>query len=290
MPRGSKPMLHAPALALVLLGIVLQSPEADAQERARIEVVPQLAHAGDVKAAAFTRDGAHVLTGSKDGTLKLWDLATTRLVRTFVGHKGEITAVALSPDGSRALSGSEDKTVRLWEVATGRLMRTIYAHLDSSQRGQLRGLLARWQASLVEQQRGRRSQAVGRGDRTARAHVPARQGLVAFRRPLGRVLAGRHPPGHRRHRRQARERLELGVRAAPPGLRRARPGLHLPGQARLLAGRHPRPGGRQRFAADLGRLEGNGGPHPGHARLQRGIHAVRRILTGRGSRADGRGR
>ncbi len=131
MLRDSASMGYVPVLALVLLGIVLQSPEAYAQERARIEVVPQLSHSGDVKAAAFTRDGAHVLTGSKDGTLKLWDIATTRLVRTFVGHKRDITAVALSPDGTRALSGSEDKTVRLWEVATGRLIRTIYAHLDS---------------------------------------------------------------------------------------------------------------------------------------------------------------
>jgi WD40 repeat protein/uncharacterized caspase-like protein len=111
--------------------MLLPSAAVDAQERARIEVVPQLSHSGDVKAAAFTRDGGHVLTGSADGTLKLWDIGATRLVRTFVGHKRNVTAVALSTDGSRALSGSEDKTIRLWEVATGRLIRTIYAHLDS---------------------------------------------------------------------------------------------------------------------------------------------------------------
>jgi WD40 repeat protein/uncharacterized caspase-like protein len=131
MSRPSTSKLQALALALALLAIVSQSPQALAQERARVEVVPQLAHARDVKAAAFMRDGTHVLTGSKDGTLKLWDIATTRLVRTFVGHKGDVTGVALSPDSSRALSGSEDKTIRLWEVATGRLLRTIYAHLDS---------------------------------------------------------------------------------------------------------------------------------------------------------------
>jgi WD40 repeat protein len=82
-------------------------------------------------AAAFTPGGERVLTGSKDGTLKLWDIATARLVRTFVGHKGDVTEVALSRDGSRALSGGEDKTVRLWEVATGRLIRTIDAHPGS---------------------------------------------------------------------------------------------------------------------------------------------------------------
>ena len=124
-------MLHVPALALALLGLVLQGAAVDAQERPKVEIVPLIAHARDVSSAAFSRNGTHVLTGGEDGTLKLWDIATTRLVRTFAGHKGDITAVALAPEGTRALSGSKDKTIRLWEVATGRLIRTIYAHLDA---------------------------------------------------------------------------------------------------------------------------------------------------------------
>jgi WD40 repeat protein/uncharacterized caspase-like protein len=141
MPRSFRSMLRAPAIvpALLgtgllgtgLLGIMLQIPHASAQERPRIEVVPQLSHSGPVEVGAFTRDGKHILTGGSDGTLKLWDVATTRLIRTFAGHKGDVTTVALSPDGSRAVSGSKDKTVRLWDVATGRLTRTIYAHLDT---------------------------------------------------------------------------------------------------------------------------------------------------------------
>src|SRR5262249_20051173 len=109
----------------------LQGTGAGAEERPKVEIVPPIPHAGDVTSAAFARDGAHVLTGSADATLKLWDIATTRLVRTFTGHKAGGVAVALSPDGTRALSGSKDKTIRLWEVASGRLIRTIYAHLDA---------------------------------------------------------------------------------------------------------------------------------------------------------------
>jgi WD40 repeat protein len=120
------------ALALLLLGLAMQSAAAGAQERLRVEIVPPIPHARDVSSAVFSRDGARVLTGSADGTVKLWDVATTRMVRTFVGHKRGVTAVALSPDGTRVLSGSEDKTIRLWEIATGRLIRTIYAHLDAT--------------------------------------------------------------------------------------------------------------------------------------------------------------
>jgi WD40 repeat protein len=116
---------------LALPWLALQSARVDAQERPKIEIVPLLAHAGAVNSAAFSRDGAFVLTGSDDGTLKLWDIASARLVRTFTGHKGKVLDVALSPDGARALSGGEDRTIRLWEIATGRLVRTIYAHLDA---------------------------------------------------------------------------------------------------------------------------------------------------------------
>jgi WD40 repeat protein len=117
---------------LALLGLALQGAEVGAQERPKIEIVPLIAHAGTVNSAAFSRDGAFVLTGGDDGTLKLWDMVSARLVRTFAGHKGKVLHVALSPDGTRALSGGEDKTIRLWEVATGRLVRTIYAHLDAT--------------------------------------------------------------------------------------------------------------------------------------------------------------
>ena len=137
IPGSSTSLPHARALALrllatVLLATALQSAGADAQERTRIEIVPQIAHADDIASATLTPDGAQMLTAGKDGTLKLWDLATTRLVRTFAGHRGAVTAIALSPDGSRALSGGEDKTIRLWELATGQLIRTVYAHLDAS--------------------------------------------------------------------------------------------------------------------------------------------------------------
>jgi WD40 repeat protein len=130
MTRGST-LARPFACGLVLLATLLLHTTVSAQERARVEVVPQIAHAGRVMAAAFTPAGERALTGSKDGTLKLWDIATARLVRTFVGHKGDVTEVALSRDGSRALSGGEDKTIRLWEVATGRLIHTIDAHPDS---------------------------------------------------------------------------------------------------------------------------------------------------------------
>jgi hypothetical protein len=65
-----------------------------------------------------------------DKTLKLWEVATVRKVRSFAGHTEGVLSVAFSPDGRYALSGSNDKTLKLWEVATGNEVRSFAGPSD----------------------------------------------------------------------------------------------------------------------------------------------------------------
>jgi WD40 repeat protein/uncharacterized caspase-like protein len=69
---------------------------------------------------AFSPDGKQILSGSSDKTIKLWDVASWREIRTFAGHEDAVTSLAFSPDGRQVLSGSNDGTVRLWDVSTGK--------------------------------------------------------------------------------------------------------------------------------------------------------------------------
>ncbi|HUU69448.1 MAG TPA: hypothetical protein VM186_07980, partial [Planctomycetota bacterium] len=55
-------------------------------------------------------------------TLKVWELATGREVRTLEGHSSGVYAVAVTADGRCAVSGSEDKMLKVWELATGALV------------------------------------------------------------------------------------------------------------------------------------------------------------------------
>ncbi len=73
----------------------------------------------------LTADGSRVLSAGNEATLKLWDVATTRCIRTFVGHSDAVTTFRLCAGGRQALSGSDDGTIRHWDVATGRCLAVL---------------------------------------------------------------------------------------------------------------------------------------------------------------------
>jgi uncharacterized caspase-like protein len=69
-------------------------------------------------------------SASRDHTIKLWDVASGREIRTLSGHSSAVASVAFSPDGRTLASGSGDHTIKLWDVASGREIRTLSGHSD----------------------------------------------------------------------------------------------------------------------------------------------------------------
>ena len=75
-------------------------------------------HTGNVWSVAFSPDGKTLASGSADGTVRLWDVATHRQIGApLTGHTDNVWSVAFSPDGKTLATGSPDHTVRLWDVA-----------------------------------------------------------------------------------------------------------------------------------------------------------------------------
>jgi len=84
-------------------------------------------HADVVEAVAYSPDGTRLATASKDGTAKIWDVATGQGLLTL--KTGSSAFVAFDPDGTRlATANYEAKTATLWDVTTGRELLTLTGH------------------------------------------------------------------------------------------------------------------------------------------------------------------
>mmetsp|Transcript_21806 Transcript_21806/g.26499 ORF Transcript_21806/g.26499 Transcript_21806/m.26499 type:complete len:316 (-) Transcript_21806:372-1319(-) len=73
-------------------------------------------HSHFVEDVVISSDGQFALSGSWDGTLRLWDLNTGTTTRRFVGHSKDVLSVAFSVDNRQIVSGSRDKTIKLWNT------------------------------------------------------------------------------------------------------------------------------------------------------------------------------
>jgi len=69
----------------------------------------------------------HVVSGSSDKKLKLWDTTTGQCIQTFKGHKDDVNAVAKLSE-KHVVSGSSDKTLKLWDTTTGQCIQTLKGH------------------------------------------------------------------------------------------------------------------------------------------------------------------
>jgi WD40 repeat protein/S1-C subfamily serine protease len=121
VPRGAGLSVKPPD---VPMGDALLAREPEALK----EVARLRGHTGAVQNVAVSRDNRHILSGSSDRTMILWDRESDRMIRRFVGRGGPLLSVAISPDGRRAVSGGDDRIVRIWDVESGGLIREIQGH------------------------------------------------------------------------------------------------------------------------------------------------------------------
>lgn len=79
-------------------------------------------HHSAVTSVAFAPDGKGLISGSDDGTLRLWDLVTQGESLGILAHATSIYGIVGAPDANWIASASQDGEVVVWNWATGQAL------------------------------------------------------------------------------------------------------------------------------------------------------------------------
>jgi WD40 repeat protein len=102
----------------------------DARDGRQLAVLedPEAAGGPLVLEAVFSPDGRRLATASAGSEVRIWDVATARVLVVLRGHGGGVHSVAFAADGRRVLTASDDGTARLWDAGRGRELARLEGH------------------------------------------------------------------------------------------------------------------------------------------------------------------
>lgn len=91
-------------------------------------------HLDRVSCLISSPSGQTLISGSRDCTIRFWDLKKRKVVRTFGGqfddHLSEITNLAISPNGQILLSCDRDNSLKVWDINYAKMLKNIYLSTD----------------------------------------------------------------------------------------------------------------------------------------------------------------
>lgn len=85
--------------------------------RSHVQVAIFKGHKSTVVSLSFSRDGNWLVSGSKDKTIRIWNMLRNTLKAVITGHTNHLVSICISQDSKWIVSASKDQEVRLWSLS-----------------------------------------------------------------------------------------------------------------------------------------------------------------------------
>lgn len=96
-----------------------------------ITTVHLMGHTSEAISVAFSPDSQKLVSGSQDGTVRVWEVASGKTLAVLGGPTGDVNGLAFSPDGKTLASGYynheglDADVIQLWDTADYKLDSTL---------------------------------------------------------------------------------------------------------------------------------------------------------------------
>lgn len=107
-----------------MLAVAYDEPVALVWNTETGEVLREVEHGGSVSDVDFSEDGTRLVTGGREGLVKVWDTESWASTGTFRGHTDAVTDVEVSADG-RVASGGTVADVFVWDYNTFEITHSV---------------------------------------------------------------------------------------------------------------------------------------------------------------------
>ena len=116
----------APDTALGSVGEAIANCDSKPLQQRSLALNSNNHHSGS---GAANRTGPFLVSGSRDRTIKVWDVSVGVCLFTLIGHDNWVRGICWHPGGNYIISCSDDKTLRVWDIKNKRCFKSLEAHI-----------------------------------------------------------------------------------------------------------------------------------------------------------------
>jgi mitogen-activated protein kinase organizer 1 len=92
--------------------------------------VEMVGHKSCVYVTKFSKDGEHIMSGSQDKSIKLWNPYKGLMIKSYDMHSHDVLDLAILQDNTKFASVGMDKQVYFTDSIKGNVIRRFYGHTD----------------------------------------------------------------------------------------------------------------------------------------------------------------